>query len=661
MSLSTLTTLPDEAVRPDVPSAVDAAPLDSPRRRRGGRPWWQQAGRPAWSVPARAVIALMTAVLYTWSLGSVGMGNTFYAAAVKSGTISWKAFFFGSIDPGNFITVDKPPASLWVMELSGRIFGFSSWSMLLPEALAGVATVMIVYRLVRRWAGEQAAVFAAVALGLTPIAVAMFRYNNPDALLTLLLVGAVWAVWSAIETGKTDRLVVAGGLVGLAFTTKSLEACIVLPPLALAYLWSGPPRLRRRLGQLAWAALAFVVSSSWWVAIVELWPASARPYLGGSTDNSELNLIFGYNGFSRLVGSGGSGGLGGGANFGGPTGVLRMFNDTAGGQISWLIPLALMGLVATWWLSRGRSRSDLLRAGTVLWGGLLLLFLVVFSDAKGVWHPYYTVVMAPAVAALAGAGVVSQWRLGRGSRRWCWMLPVSVVGTTLWAAILLERTSGYDTWLPPILIMVGALAATALLLVELAVVRDRLVVVMVSCLTAIVLLAGPTAYAVTTVNSPSSGGLVAAGPSASGALGLPGGARGAGGVGGAGGASSGTTTLDRYLESHRGSARYLVAVSGSQTAAPIIVATGQAVITMGGFTGSDPTPTLAQFEAMVSAGEVHYVLVGGNSGGGPGGSSSTTGAIDTWVESHGTVVPSSAIGGSAGGTLYFVASSAARS
>ncbi len=355
------------------------------------------------------------------------MGNTFYAAAVKSGTESWKAFFFGSLDPGSFITVDKPPAALWVMELSGRIFGFSSWSMLLPEALAGVATVMVLYHLVRGWFGEPAAVFASLALALTPVAVVIFRYNDPDAFLTLLLVLAAWGCWRAIETGRTIGLVLSGALVGLAFLTKTLDAFIVVPALGAAYLWCGPPRLGRRIGQLGWAALALLVSSGWWVATVELWPKSARPYIGGSTDNSELNLIFGYNGFSRIFGSGGGAGPGGGTSgasaFGGGEGLLRMFDSELGGQISWLLPLAVVGLVGGLWLTRRRHRNDHRRAGFVLWGGTLLMYLAVYDYAQGIFHPYYTVVMAPAVAALAGAGAVALWRLGQRSIRWAWVLP----------------------------------------------------------------------------------------------------------------------------------------------------------------------------------------------------------------------------------------------
>ena len=490
----------------------------------------------------------MTALLYTWNLARIGMGNDFYAAAVKSGTESWKAFFFGSLDPGSFITVDKPPAALWVMELSGRIFGFSSWSMLLPEALAGVATVMVLYHLVRRWFGEPAAVFASLALALTPVAVVIFRYNDPDAFLTLLLVLAAWGCWRAIETGKTIGLVLAGGLVGLAFLTKTLDAFIVVPALGLAYLWCGPPRLARRIGQLGWAALALLVSSGWWVAIVELWPKSARPYIGGSTNNSELNLIFGYNGFARIFGSGGAGAGGGTTSgsssaFGGGEGLLRMFDNELGGQISWLLPLALIGLVAGLWLTRRSARADGRRAGFVLWGGTLVMFLAVYDYAKGIFHPYYAVVMAPAIAALAGAGVVALWRLGRRSLRWAWVLPATIVGTVLWADALLARTSGYDTWLGPTVVVTGVISALILLLCMVRPKDTRWFALFAGTVAAASVLAGPAAYSLTTLGTTTSA-IATAGP-ASGSSGLGagagpgGGARPGGGAGPGGGATPG--------------------------------------------------------------------------------------------------------------------------
>ncbi len=712
---------------PDAPAAVtgpqeasaisDEGTTDTSER----HPWWRQPGRPAWSVPARAAIFGLTALLYGWNVARIGMGNTFYAAAVKSGTESWKAFFFGSLDPGSFITVDKPPAALWVMELSGRIFGFSSWSMLLPEALAGLATVMVLYHLVRRWFGEPAAVFASLALALTPVAVVIFRYNDPDAFLTLLLVLAAWACWHAIETGKTIGLVLSGALVGLAFLTKTLDAFIVVPALGAAYLWCGPPRLARRIGQLGWAALALVVSSGWWVAIVELWPKSARPYIGGSTDNSELNLIFGYNGFARIFGSGGAGGggssTGGSSAFGGGEGLLRMFDSELGGQISWLLPVAVVGLVAGLWLTRRYRRADGRRAGFVLWGGTLLMFLLVYDYAKGIFHPYYTVVMAPAVAALVGAGAVALWRLGRQSLRWAWVLPATIVGAALWADTLLARTSGYDSWVGPTVVVTGLVSALLLFLCMARPNRTRVLAVVAGTVAAASLLAGPAAYSLTTLGTttnaiatagPASTTSGAGGPGGGGGFGGGGGgtsgggpagassathagtppgggtrptgaptaahtgaassgafgrtAAGAGAVGG-GGQSTANQALVRYLEKHEGSATYLVAVTGSQAAAPFILESGKAVIAMGGFSGSDPSPTLSQFRDLIATGKVHYVYVstGGGGGAGGGGGQTTTGAsaVDAWVEKYGTAVSSSAYGGSSGGTLYYVSSATA--
>ena len=616
------------------PSVPPAPPADTPDRR-GATRWWVRDGRPAWSLPARAAIAVLATVLYTWDLSRVGMGNTFYAAAVKSGTESWKAFLFGSFDRASFITVDKPPASLWVMELSGRLFGFSTWSMLLPEALAGVATVLILYHLVRRFAGELAAVLAATAMAVTPVAVLMFRYNNPDAFLTLLLVAAAWALWSALETARTWKLVACGSVLGLAFTTKMLQALIVLPAFGLVYLLFGPAKLGRRLVQLLWAGLALVVSAGWWVALVELWPAGSRPYVGGSTDNSELNLIFGYNGFARIFGGGGGAPGGGASTFAGSSGILRMFNTELGGQIAWLLPLALIGLVAGLWLTRRGGRTDLGRAGYVLWGGWALVTLAVFSEAQGIFHPYYTVALAPALAALAGAGSVALWRLGRTSRWWAWVLPAAVLATALLAADLLGRTPGYDPGLATAVVIGGLLAALAIGLHLFGAVGRRWFATAAGCLAVAVVLAGPAAYALTTLGQSPSGGDPEAGPAISGAgvgfgptggraFGGPG-AAAAGGVPAGGGQSSAASGLDRYLVAHRDGATWLVAANGSMTAAPIELATGEPVMSMGGFNGSDPWPTVAAFKKLVAEGKIRYVLVG-TGGGAPGGGGSGPGA-----------------------------------
>jgi len=631
-------------VGPDLPPEAPAPPV------REASGWPERLRHPSRSAAITAGIAALATVLYTWSLASVGYANGYYAAAVKSASVSWKAFFFGSIDSGNFITVDKPPAALWLQALSARIFGFSSWSMLLPEAFAGVASVLILHRLVRRWAGDTAAHLAALAFALTPVAVVMFRYNNPDAVLTLLGLGAAWALWNALESGRTRHLVLAGALVGLAFNAKMMQAFLVVPAFGLVYLWAGPPRLRRRIGQLLAAAAALVVSAGWWVAVVALWPVSSRPYIGSTTDNSILSLVFGYNGLSRLFGSsgGGAGGgsPGGGTGFGGAANWLRMFNGEVGGQVSWLIPMAIAGLAAGLWLTRRAPRTDRARAGWLLWGTWAATCVTVFSLSSGIFHPYYTVQLAPAVAALAGAGGVALWRLGRQSRWLQWALPVAVVVTAGWSVVLLTRTPSFVPWLRPLIIAGAAVAAVGLWLGSHL--RLRTLVLVAGAVATLTLLAGPAAYAIETVAHPASGSLASAGPSTTASLG-----RGAGG--GPGSTAAADTTLIDYLEANRGDATYLVAAFGSQSSESIIIATGEPVMTIGGFNGGDPAPTLAQFQQLVAQGQVRFVLVsgtgGGGQGGGPGGGSGTSSAITTWVTTNGTAV---SLSGTTG-TLYDLA------
>jgi 4-amino-4-deoxy-L-arabinose transferase-like glycosyltransferase len=639
----------------------------------GRRTWWAIAG-----LAAIAVIAL---ALYTWALSRNGMGNSYYAAAIKSGALSWKAFFFGSLDPGSFITVDKLPAGLWIPALFARVFGFSSWSMLLPQAFAGVASVLIVYRLVRLWAGDVAALLSALAFALTPVAVVIFRLNDPDALLTLLLLLAAWAIWSAIGSGATWKLAAAGALVGAAFLTKMLEAFVVLPALGLVYLLCGPRRLRRRALQLGVALVALVVSGGWWVAIVEFWPAATRPYVGGSTNDSVLNLVFSRSG-------GYLGNAGPVPNFSGSPGWLRMFNAELGGEISWLVPLALVGLAAGLWVTRGAPRTDRTRAGYMLWGLWSLVIIAVFSSARGVLHPYYTVLLAPGIAALAGAGSVELWRLSR-SRRWLsWLLPAAVAGTAWWSDALLKRIPGYVPGLATAVIAVGAVATAALVLVLARMVERRVVVCAVTAVGVAAVLAGPFAYDLSTVGRGLTGPLASAGP-AVGAFtpGIPG---GPGGVGLPRGSVSENLAVDRsligYLEDHREGAKYLIAVEGSSVAVPFILAVGQPVMAMGGFSGSDPAPTVVELQGMVAAGQIHYVLLGGVGSpfagppvGGrppPGADAPVAGSgasppspqqlgapgvggslirVAQWVAARGTVVPPADYGSmSVAGTLYYL-------
>lgn len=635
---------------------------------------WRPEPRPWWSWTGLGLIAVLALALFTWGLSRNGMGNEYYAAAVKSGAISWKAWFFGSLDPGSFITVDKLPAALWLEGLFARLFGFSSWSMLLPQALAGVASVMIVYHLVRRWQGDVAGLLASLAFALTPVAVVMFRLNNPDALLTLLLLAAAWAFWSALEKGSTWRLMVCGALVGFAFLTKMLEALVVLPAFGLVYLVCGPPKRGRRLLQVLAATGALVVAGGWWVAAVELWPAASRPYIGGSTNNSVFDLVF-----SRSAGYLGDSGPT--PIFSGAAGWLRMFNDQLGGQIAWLIPLALAGLVAGLWATRRGRRTDLSRAGYLLWGMWALLYLVAFSLAKGVLHPYYAVIVAPALAALAGGGSVAMWRLGRQSRWLAWVLPAAVFGTAYLSASLLGRTPGYAPGLATGIIVAGSVGAVALALTLARVIGARAIAIGAAVVAIACVLAGLTAYSLSTVSRSVTGPFAMAGPDA--IVRATGGLRGVTAPGGrsfvlpAGAAGlqpqpSADPALVDYLLANKGTSQFLVAVQGAPSAAPIILATGEPVMAIGGFMGSDPAPTLAQFQQLVATKKVRYLLVvrragfggpppalastgGAPSGspGGPGGSFGTFTAIAQWAAQNGTAIDAGQYGGrTGGGTLY---------
>jgi 4-amino-4-deoxy-L-arabinose transferase-like glycosyltransferase len=627
---------------------------------------------PAWVRPALLGLLAGTALLYLWGLGASGWANSFYSAAVQAGTKSWKAFFFGSSDASNFITVDKPPASLWVMEISARLFGLSSWSILAPQALEGVATVALLYATVRRWFSPAAALLAGAVLALTPVATLMFRFNNPDSLLVLLLVAAAYATVRAVESGRTRWLVAASVFIGLGFDTKMLQAFAVVPVCWVVYLVAGAPRLRRRLGQLAVASVALAASAGWWVVSVMAIPAGDRPYIGGSQDNSLWNLIFGYNGFGRLTGNEAGSVIGGGtgqAGAWGATGWTRMFSAEMGGQIAWLIPAALLfGLAGLWWTRRA-PRTDRTRAALLLWGGWLVVTGLMFSFAQGIIHPYYTVALAPAIAALVGIGAVACWR-GRSHPLARTVMASALAATSILAWVLLDRSA---TWLPGLrsAVLVGGLITSAALLVAwdrmLSRAGARRLALGLAAVALVVGLAGPAAYSLQTASTTHSGSIPSAGPAVAGAGFGPGGggtrglgARAAGGAGGgfaptggqtggfggpAGGQAgvgslldAGTTSpaLVNLLRSHASAYTWVAATVGSNSAAGLQLSSGDPVMAIGGFNGTDPTPTLAAFEADVAAGRIHYFVPGGTGG---GSSSTATGTqITSWVESHFTKV-----------------------
>ncbi|MEW9554379.1 glycosyltransferase family 39 protein [Nonomuraea sp. NPDC050783] len=622
---------------------------------------------------ALAVLLAGAGVLYVWGLGASGWANPYYSAAVQAGSQSWKAFFFGSSDAANAITVDKTPASLWPMVLSVRLFGLNAWAILVPQALMGVATVALVYAGARRLLTPWAGLLAGAVMALTPVAVLMFRFNNPDALLVLLLTAAGYCVVRAQERGATRWLVLAGAALGLAFLAKMLQAFLVLPGFALVYLVTAPVALRRRVGQLLLAGAAMVAAAGWWLLAVALVPASERPYIGGSQGNSVLELALGYNGLGRLNG-GDYGGLG---NLDQQAGWLRMFDTEAGGQISWLLPAALALLAAATWHTRRAARTDAVRAAFWVWGSWLVVTGLVFSLMRGIFHAYYTVALAPAIAVLVGMGAVLLWR--RGARR---VLAVVVAGTAVWSYVLLSRGTGWTAWLGIAVLVAGLGAATAMTLT-----RRALAVVAVA---AVVCLAGPAAYAVETAATPHTGAIPTAGPSTGGGFGRPGGGGGfrpggggfqppggnaqppgggwparqggprdgggrdgggrdgggrdgfgrGGGAGGLLGAATPSAELTALLRSGASGHTWVAATVGSNNAAGYQLATGLPVMAVGGFNGTDPAPTLEQFQRYVAGKRIHYFLgtgMGGfggratGNGGGSGGSDDAA-RIAAWVQ-----------------------------
>ncbi|MCU1642429.1 MAG: putative glycosyltransferase [Nocardia sp.] len=656
-----------EPGRPD--TAAGRGPTGRFTRLLFGPPDQGRGVRPSlWTLP------VATAVLYLWGLSKSGWANDFYAAAVQAGTQSWKALLFGSLDAGNAITVDKPPASLWVMGLSGRLFGFSSFSMLLPQALMGVASVGLVYSAVRRWSGPAAGLLAGVALAVTPVAALMFRFNNPDALLVLLLVVAAYCTVRATENGSGRWLALAGVAVGFGFLTKMMQAFLVLPALGLVFLVAAPIGFRHRIVKLLGAFAAMVVSGGWFVALVSLWPSASRPYIGGSTDNSLLELALGYNGLGRVLGGdgngGGGGGGGGGGNtgFGGSTGITRLFGDSMGTEISWLLPAALIGLVGGLWFTRRTPRTGRSRAALLLWGGWLLVTGVVFSYMQGTIHPYYTVALAPAIAALIGLSVVELWR-GRQVRTARIALAAMAATTGIWNFILLDRT---PDWYPPLrwIVLIGSIVIAAIVAVGAHQLGKFTAVVAIAGL--LFGLAGTTAYAIETAATAHTGSIPTSGPVVPGngmgggpGSGAPDGARAgesvssttppgtapaessisdpATGRGGGGpGGSTATNTELQQLVKNTGT-RWAAATVGSQSAGSLELATGTSIMAVGGFTGSDNSPTLSQFQQYVTDGEVSYFIAGTGMGG-PGGGSGSASAITAWVKAHYTA---ETIGGTA--------------
>ena len=569
------------------------------------------------------LLLVATTALYVWNLSASGWANAFYSAAAQAGASDWTAMLFGSSDAANAITVDKTPAALWVIDLSVRLFGLNPWSVLVPQAIEGVAAVGLLYAAVRRVAGPGAALLAGAVLAVTPVAALIFRFNNPDALLVLLLVAAAYCVQRACEKDSSRWWLVAAGIaVGFGFLAKMLQAFLVLPGFGAAYLIAGNRPLPRRLADLLIAASAVVVSGGWYLALVDLWPASSRPYIGGSQHNSIIELTLGYNGFGRLTGDE-PGGLG---NLNHDVGWGRLFGTGMGSDIAWLLPAAVICVVAGLIITRRAPRTDPTRAALIAWGGWLIVTAVVFSFANGIVHAYYTVALAPAIGACIGIGATLLWQR-RFDVRAATALSGTVLVTGILAVVLLSRNTEWMPWLPA-LVAVGGVGAAALLLVagRLSPSAARLVAALavVSCL------AGPAAYAIATAVTPHNGAIPSVGPSR----------HGFGGFAGPGGLldspKSGpvlSATLARDADDHT----WAAAVVGSNNAAGYQLASGAPVMAIGGFNGTDPAPTLQEFQHYVASHQIHYFIRGrmmiGHWGSQNSGSQEAADIAD-WVEAH---------------------------
>ncbi|MFL6122232.1 ArnT family glycosyltransferase [Actinophytocola sp.] len=684
-----------------------------------------------WQVWALAAICLAAGLLYVWKIGAGQWGNTYYSAAVKSMTTSFTNFLFGSFDPYGVFTVDKPPMSLWPQAISVLVFGYHGWALLLPQVIEGVAAVFLLHRTVRIWAGENAALLAAAILALTPITVAINRDNNPDTLLVLLLVAAAYALTRSVHAptgrGRTQWLLWCAFFIGCGFLTKMMQAWIVVPGFALAYLLGTNIAMKRRLLDLTAAAGVLLASSFWWVALHDLWPG-AKPYMGGSTNGTAWELIFGYNGFGRVLGGdgninpgGGSGaggmqlpagvnipeGMGGGLGAGidsGETGLGRMFGSSVGGQIAWLLPLSLLVLafvavLGVHAMAHKLSGKPTERAGWYLWGSWLLVTLLVFSYAQGIWHPYYTTMLAPAIGAVCGAGLVRFWDLYRSSEGPAWaLLPMAVAITAGWAFVLTSRDASYHGWTRWAVLVLAAVAVGGLALGRLSPQQRRSIGRPAAIVGLVTLLLTPAAWSLATASAANPvGAMPAAGPSAGGigsgqgmaalaemaggngafppsgqntnvpggvtppggAGGMPGGMGGLGG-GGMPGAMTGANTsltdeqrkiLD-YARKNSGSAEITLAVNSAASAvASYIINSDLTVIGMGGFMGSDNSPSTDQLAQWVREGKLKFVMgsgIGDATSGFMGRRNGMAAAQQRqkWIEQNCTAVDPTAYGGS---------------
>lgn len=670
---------------------IDAGPSPSvPLSQRRRMPWQSPPDQPRYARPALLAIIAVAGALFVWGINR-GHYHMFYANAVHSMAHSWKAFFFGSFDPGNSITLDKLPGFLWPQALSARIFGFHPWALALPQVIEGVLGVLVLYRVVRRWAGANAALAAAAIFTLTPVVAGVFRSPAEDGAFTLLLLLAADACGRATRTARGRALALSGVWVGLAFQAKMLEAWVVLPALAVTYLIAAPAPLRRRLLHLGAAGAVTVAVSASWTLAVSAVPAHDRPYVDGTTDNSALSMVVGYNFLNRFDSIGltadGTGSVTGDrtrrsrarSEAAPPAsadpaereayelrqlwhrhqddGWGKMFGPAIASQTGWMYPMAVLALAAGLAWRRRRPRTDPVRAGYVLWGLWLGLFVLVFSAGSVGGHMYYMGVVAVPLAALSGAGLCAFWRAYRDGGRRARALPIAVAATAAWCAYLTWRFPAYLPWLGWTVAGLGAAALALLARGRRA--AGRSLTTAGAIIAAAAILLAPAAWVASVLGrwDGGSGIMGSVGPLDARREALMAGLRRLSPDGGgpwsrrSGALTAGERGLLRYLWRHRDGARYLFAASSWHTAAPYILGLDTPVLPMGGFTGHVPFPRPAEFRRLVAAGQVRYVLAGAPRHFGPPDEGTTpTTQILSWVRSVCAPVPATAYAGGAATT-----------
>ena len=601
----------------------------APRWRRFLTPWRSPADQPAWARPALLAIAVVAAFAYAWGMAGASV-EPFYGAAARSMSESWHDFIFGAFDPAGTVTVDKLPGALWLQALSLRVFGFHIWALVLPQVVEGVLTILVLYRAVRRLAGPAAGLTAAAVLAATPVTVLLSRGNVSDSLLILLLVLAADAASAALLTGSLRQLLLSGVWVGLAFQTKMIQAWLVLPALAAAYLLAAPAaRLRTRCAHVALAGLVAAVVSLSWMTAVSLVPAQDRPYVDGSANDSVYTQVFDYNGLGRLTGNWAtiagppspllvaaveSGQLLNAETFGIKPSWHRLLAGPFGADSGWLLPAAVAGALGVFISRRRQGRRDPLRAAVVLWGGWWLV-LAVFFSAGTYLNAYYVAALVPAVAALCGTGLAAC-----GPRPWPDKVRLIVAATVLgcagYGAYLMSGTASGPVVLTVVALIVAVSAVAQLLLRASG--RGGYLTALAFAGAAVLLL--PAAASVSSVigglgpfDTPFESSktahnnqlLAAAGPA--------------------------LTTAVQRLELQVPPADALFGTDTSGLAQNYILYSGREVLPIGGYLGNVPAPTLAALQADISRGYVRvFVLPVSPPGPDP---------RVRWIESHCTRQP----------------------